>query len=762
MSDRTAHDDRARLGLIGGFKLSTASGAPVEISNRRARALLAYVHLAPDRTAVRERLGGLLWSDRAEAQARASLRQCLFDLRDCLSNAGLDLLDVGRERIAVPIQRLNSDVAELERALAGEDPASIAALPGLMTGGGLLAGMELGGLFQDWLDQARAQFEQALAISVQSLLTRLEGQGRWSDVHTVADAFLQRDPLHEAVVAAAIRADISTGNPASAHRRFQALKAAFAKEFGASPGAAVQDAIAKASAPTAPAAPAPAIAVEASGKPVLAVLAFDNLSGDAEMDYFSDGVSEEILQTVSRTSDLKVIARSSSFQFRGTAKAGPHIAAQLKATHLLDGSVRRNGAHVRISAQLVDCAAQTTLWSDRFDRDLSDVFALQDEIAEAVSAALKVAFAPSPAVGPVDPKAYELYLRARMLDVDQAAAATRIELLETVVASAPKFADAWAALCQARVGQARHGPRPAPFAVLKAGVLQAAETALALNPKSGLAYASLGRLKPWGQYAEREALLRQALSVAPDDPVTLALMGAFCNHVGRIEEALSYLRRAYQLDPLYPLTADIYGAVLGAADHPDGPALYESWRQRWPQHLTFVLGHMNLAVFQQDWALFDRLAPAALAIGAEDPNVKGVLSIARALREGDPELHPRMARRLDRMIADTGSVPLHLLATVSALGMKEEAFAAVERSSYAFMFQEDGPQPASVYNPGIIFDAHFCAAIMGDVRFVSLCAKMGLCDYWVRTDRWPDCVETLAGAYDFKAEARRLASVAVG
>src|SRR5215471_13474136 len=106
-------------------------------------------------------------------------------------------------------------------------------------------------------------------------------------------------------------------------------------------------------------------------EPLLAVLAFDNLSGDPEMTYFSDGVSEEIQETVARGSALKVIGKASSFQFRGADKAASNVGAALNATHILDGSVRRSGQRVRISAQLVECARSTTLWSNRFDRDLT-------------------------------------------------------------------------------------------------------------------------------------------------------------------------------------------------------------------------------------------------------------------------------------------------------------------------------------------------------------------------------------------------------
>ena len=753
MSDAGARPGRAQLWLVGGFHLAAEGGATVDVPSRRGRALIAYLHLAPGQAAQRERLGGVLWSDRSEAQARASLRQCLFELKAALSPADLDLLDVGRERVALRADAVTSDVAELKRLLAADETEAAAALPGLIVGGQLLEGLELRGLFQDWLDQARAQFEDELASGVQDLLHRLEAQRRWREAHRVAEAFLRRDPLHEGVVAAAIRAEAALGNPAAAHRRFQSLKSALADGFGVAPGAAVSEAIAAVS-------KGPEVGATDAGSagPVLAVLAFDNVSGNPEMDYFSDGVSDEILQTASRTLDLKVIARSSSFQFRGAAKAARHVGAQLGATHVLDGSVRRSGERVRISAQLIDCRTETTLWSDRFDRELSDAFALQDEIAQAVSTALKVAFAPGRPAEPVDALAYELYLRARNLEVAQKSAAARIALLEEAVARAPRFATAWAALCQARVAQARSGPRPKPFAELKAGVIEAAETALALDPSSGVAYASLSRLQPWGAYGERERLLRKAVEVAPEDSAALALMGAFCNHVGRVEQALGYLRRAYELDPLYPLTADIYGAVLGSADHPDGPAMYESWRRRWPEHLTFSLGPMNLAMFQEDWDWFDALLPGAMAAGGDDPALKATLAIARGIRERDPELRPRIARGLQRAIAESGAVPLHLLATASALGMVEESFAAIEQSSYAFMFQEDGMDPASVYNPGIIFDRHFCAAIMADPRFVGLCAKLGLCDYWVATEAWPDCAELLAPRYDFKAEARRHAA----
>jgi TolB-like protein/Tfp pilus assembly protein PilF len=201
---------------------------------------------------------------------------------------------------------------------------------------------------------------------------------------------------------------------------------------------------------------------------VLAVLAFDNLSSDQSMAYFSEGMSEEILQSVSRIPDLRVIGRSSSFRFRGAEKAAAQVGRELKATHILDGSVRRSRSKIRISASLIECAQETTLWSDSFERELSDVLALQDEIAPAVAAALNGVFLPPPQVNsvvpanladirpaqqrleraPINPAAYLAYLQGRFhlnkrnrADMYQA-----VEFFKEALAIAPDYADARASI----------------------------------------------------------------------------------------------------------------------------------------------------------------------------------------------------------------------------------------------------------------------------------------------------------------------------
>ena len=135
---------------------------------------------------------------------------------------------------------------------------------------------------------------------------------------------------------------------------------------------------------------------------LVAVLPFESLSDEAELAHFCDGVSEEILQAVARRTALKVIGRAASFEYRGARKVVRHVAEELHATHVLDGSVRRSGLRVRVCAHLIECEGQTTLWSESFDRELADVFALQDAIAEAVAAGLRQALAASAGAGLTD------------------------------------------------------------------------------------------------------------------------------------------------------------------------------------------------------------------------------------------------------------------------------------------------------------------------------------------------------------------------
>lgn len=501
-----------------------------------------------------------------------------------------------------------------------------------------------------------------------------------------------------------------------------------------------------------PPSPVPRGTVE-STEPLLAVLAFDNLSGDPEMAYFSDGVSEEIQQTVAKGAGLKVIGRTSSFQYRGADKVVRRLAADLHATHLLDGSVRRSGSRVRISAQLVECATETTLWSERFDRDLQDIFALQDEIAAAVADALRATFVAASTTARIDPGAYDLYLRARSEErTDE-----RIGLLEQAVRLAPEFAAAWAELSHVRAIVHRGillDDQATPVA--RSAAVAAAEMALRLDPNSGTAYATLATLLPWGDYGGRESQLQRALAVAPNATRAIIDTGWFLLSVGRNEEALEQAARALNLDPLNRGAALLRSLMLCATGHyEEGQRAFEAARVRWPLEPAVTLGPMLLAAFRHDWPRHDRLRRELERLGYWGRETRDALFVGELLREPTPQNRLRCVDAVASHLADTGTVEVGRLAVAYDMGMDDETFSFVEKASFAHLHDESGRPPGGSYSPGFIFDLTPHRTMMQDVRFVRLCAKLGLCDYWVRTGRWPDCVQLVA--YDFKAECRRVA-----
>ena len=496
----------------------------------------------------------------------------------------------------------------------------------------------------------------------------------------------------------------------------------------------------------------------AAREPVLAVLAFDNLSGDADLTYFTDGVSEEILDTVARSAGLKVIARSSSFQFRGADKAARHVAGELAATHLLDGSVRRSGPRVRVAAQLVDCANETTLWSKRFDRDLTDVFALQDEIAADVAAALKVALSPAPRPGLIKPETYETYLRAQAV-LGEAVVfwvhAEALPYLEQVVAEAPTFAAAWESLAYVRAAALRAGDGGDPnFRARHAAVIEAAETALALDATRGRAHLALAMLEPWAAYAARDAFIERARTANPNDAQVLVWAASNKGAVGRVRASLELAREAEALDPRSPLVRVMSQMAL-ASNGRYAEAIQNFVALMATPHPSYFAGALSYAAVTGDWERFDSFE--ALAPADEPLLPDGDEHFRRYLHNLRTDDRAGMHRALDdieAMLTATGSVPLNLFTELESYGMRDEAFDLVDRASFSHMFDANGPM-ASRVAPSVLFDPGPHGGLFQDPRFLRLAKKIGLIDYWLTTDQWPDCAETVN--YDFRAEARALA-----
>jgi TolB-like protein len=517
----------------------------------------------------------------------------------------------------------------------------------------------------------------------------------------------------------------------------------------------------KGSAPTLPRPTPPFAMAPTSAEPLLAVLAFDNLSGDPEMAYFSDGVSQEILDTVAQGSDIKVIARGSSFQLRGADKTARKVAAELNATHILDGAVRRAGQRVRISAQLVECASETSLWVNRFDRELEDIFALQDEIAAAVAEALKKAFAPRAVSASIDPEVYEQFLKAQAIQhgpdsFTQASIEEGLGLLERVVAREPGFARAWELLAIIRAKALRFGWSSQPFAPARAAAEDAVERALALDPACGGAYAALMDLEPWGAHQAREEWAMKALAAAPGDAGVLLAAARAIGSVGRRSDGMRYADEARTLDPLLPMAQFWYASALAGAGRVDEALpIFESLQAN---SQGTSLGDVVLwwAARLRRWDLFDRWRDAALAAGIDPGVLGGATANAERLRHPDPSAVAAVAEACRAEVAATGTISLTHLLALDDCGETELAFELAETASFAHMFRADGPPPAGPNALSTIFIPRLEGGMLRDPRFVRWCAKLGLVHYWLETGKWPDCADQVP--YDFRAECRHAAA----
>lgn len=515
--------------------------------------------------------------------------------------------------------------------------------------------------------------------------------------------------------------------------------------------------------PPAPAARPITPATVTDSSPLLGVLPFDNLSSDEELTFFCDGVSEEIQRTVAGSNDLRVVARSSSFQFRGTEKSIPKVTAALGTTHLLDGTVRRSGAKVRISAELVECSSQNALWADRFDGDLEDVFTLQENIAEAVAEALKVKLTPPSTTREIDPANYEQFLRARAILAEgdpefDDSALEAVPILEEVVHASPDFALGWELLANARSVVLRFArAKKMDFAERRNGVVHAAQTALRLDPKRSGAHVALARLEPWGAYKARETLLNQALAVAPHNPEALNDMSVFCWSVGRFRDALRLAEQACELNPLMP-SARLHVAQMRTyvGDYAGSVRMLAELHERWPNHAGILLSLLGFAATlgfpdaynaaKGDTEKFD---------GWQGFSMQQTKLYADALISGVPEEKQARLAEYKAGLAKTGTVPLNIVDSVASLGLTEEAFELAEQASFDHIFLPEGDRPSDIY-PGVVMGRW--SDLNKAPRFIALCQRLGLCDYWVQTNKWPDCVDW--APFDFKAEAKRSARLA--
>jgi TolB-like protein/Flp pilus assembly protein TadD len=432
-------------------------------------------------------------------------------------------------------------------------------------------------------------------------------------------------------------------------------------------------------------APAAAPALAAPADRSIAVLPFLNLSSDPENEYFSDGITEEILNALVKVSDLKVASRTSSFAFKGHQGDVQEIAEKLKVATVLEGSVRKAGNRVRITGQLIGAQDGYHLWSETYDRQLEDIFAIQDDIAQSIVTALKATLAVDEGEKLVVPttdnlEAYTLYLKGRFHYNKDTGPDLRksLELYEQALQKSPNYAKAWAGIADSWMHLADdYVPPEEGYTAAK----KAAEKALEAEPELAEAHTARGKVLGWydWDFAAGELALRRAVAANPNYAEAHWALGTILSTTGHMKEALKEIQTAQLLDPLSPVTSYWIARFLLYARRTED-AIEEGRRA------------LNLDPdFAYGWAILGRAqllqgkdeeAVDSLRRGAE---VGGSNSFQAFLAYGLAATgHREEAREILKRIAPAGGadyVRSELLAAVyGALGDPEEAFRLLERA----------------------------------------------------------------------------------
>jgi TolB-like protein/class 3 adenylate cyclase/Flp pilus assembly protein TadD len=305
----------------------------------------------------------------------------------------------------------------------------------------------------------------------------------------------------------------------------------------------------------------------------IAVLPFVSMSSDPEQEYFSDGISEELLSLLAQVPELRVISRSSAFTFKGKDMKLPDIARELNVAHILEGSVQKADDEVRITAQLIEAQSDVHLWSGTFDRTLDDIFTIQDEIAAAVVEALKLTLLGGPPEAEsTDAEAFTLFLQARYLAAQGTAEdyERAIELYNQVLAIAPDYARAWRGLAVTYLNQGNKGLRTRAESRVLAR--EALDEALAIDPDYSKAHSLLGMfsLALDGDLEAAASHFKHALSSDPTDLSLLSNSSSLLLRLGRLDETIAVREYDVSRDPLDPVGYNNLAWAYLMAGQPDG------------------------------------------------------------------------------------------------------------------------------------------------------------------------------------------------
>lgn len=464
----------------------------------------------------------------------------------------------------------------------------------------------------------------------------------------------------------------------------------------------------------------PAAAAMLPRPPRVAVLPFLNLSPDADDDCFADGISEDVITQLSKIGALRVISLTSVLPFKERREGVREVGARLGATAVLDGSVRRAGERVRIVARLVDAETDQHLWAETYDRELTDIFAIQSEVALQIAAALEAELSSDersriyrPATSSLH--AYQLYLQGRhwFIRYTPEGLQRAIEHFESAIAADPGYALAYANLGMAYAELSESGALEAEVARRQA--TEAAERALQLDPMLGEAHCTAAQLRSiWAfDWSGAEAGFRRAIELSPSGADAYSLLGRMYAALERYEEALAMQRRAHELDPLAH-RLDVPTTLLRAGRYEEAASEASGALELDPAH--------DRALATLGWACFELgrtaegIAQLERAVAVSPRNTQWLAQLGEALGLAGRSAEARdILRQLEERAQNGFVTPYHFAFIYTGLGEHERAMDMLERAYEG--------RAGAIY---AIKGSFLFAPLRAHPRFQALLAKMNL------------------------------------
>jgi adenylate cyclase len=769
------------------------AGERIVLPGKRERVLLAYLALSPNCRQQRRKLVTLLWGDTADETTLDNLRNCLWNLRKALGDSEHQFVASDGEDIVLDAAAFEVDALSFRRLAAQSDLPELEQAAHLCSGeflDGLVIESEE---FESWRRAEGYRYRDQVIDVLTRLMTLLSECGEGECASQMGERILRLEPLHEAAVRRLMRHYSECGRRGAAIQLYRTFAEGLRTQHDAYPEAETRlvfaelasggeertsNAVAADAKPRSPTVARPndarhtserpasrlrpplailaaalvavigllsyqpsalfpttegvtagrSSAVQASGISI-AVLPFVNLSSDAGQEFFSDGMTEEITAALAKVPNLRVVARTSAYQFKGQNRDLRIVGQALGTNHLIEGSVRKVGDRVRITAQLIKVDDGTHLWTESYDSELTDIFKIQEEIAQAIAGALRVPLGLAPGGSlvsnrSIDPESYQQYLHAKALLQVQGTGAQKgaLPILEPLVVRNPNYAPAWALLAQAYgaavVTTIRTASRDEARRVgeeLAPKQDAAARRAIELDPNLAEGYLALGSAGlNRRNLLLREELISKALALDSDNQLALGIYGNLLAGVGRLKEALAARQRVRTLEPFVPASNSNLADSLWLDGQNDAALALLKDTPGWIPRAETARIYASMGRYSEaadaEFEISSMSVPTGTAAIATES--ARLLRMAPAKVASPPDL-----LRLEYM----GWVYLHI-------GAPGRALEQYEKEGEAGFFSL--PSISVLWHPSY-------APVRKTERFKDYVRKAGLVDYW-RVKGWPE------------------------